>query len=91
MKVKLSPSLMCIDLLNIENEIKILNMKANEYHVDIIDWHYCKNMSLAPCFMEQISKITDIPMDAHLYVDNIDMDLIELCCQSGAKILTMPP
>ena len=48
MKVKLSPSLMCIDLLNIENEIKILNMKANEYHVDIIDWHYCKNMSLAP-------------------------------------------
>lgn len=91
MNVKLSPSLMCLDLLNIEKEITILNQKADEYHVDIIDWHYCKNISLAPCFMKDIVKITEIPLDAHLYVDNIDMDLIELCCDSGAKIITMPP
>ena len=91
MNVKLSPSLMCLDLLNIEKEIHILDQRADEYHVDIIDWHYCKNMSLAPCFMEAISKITTVPMDAHLYVDNIDMDLIELCCHSGARIITMPP
>lgn len=91
MNVKLSPSLMCVDLLNIEKEIKILNRQADEYHIDIIDWHYCRNMSLAPCFMKAIAGITDIPMDAHLYVDNIGMDLIELCCESGAKIVTMPP
>ena len=91
MKARLAPSLMCMDLLNIEKEIRILNEKVDEYHVDIIDWHYCKNMSLAPCFMKAISQITEIPMDAHLYVDNIDMDLLELCCKSGAKIITMPP
>ena len=85
MKVKFSPSLMCMDLLNIEKEIKILDEKADYYHVDILDWHYCKNMSLAPCFMEAISKISN------LYVDNIESDLIELCINSGAEIITMPP
>lgn len=91
MKVKFSPSLMCMDLLNIEKEIKILDEKADYYHVDILDWHYCKNMSLAPCFMEAISKISKVPQDVHLYVDNIESDLIELCINSGAEIITMPP
>ena len=90
MKVKLSPSLMCMDLLNIESEIRAMNPKSDYYHVDIIDWHYCKNMSLAPCFMEAISKISDVPQDAHLYVDNVDIDLIDLCIDSGAEIITLP-
>lgn len=91
MKIKFSPSLMCMDLLNIEREIHILDEKADYYHVDIIDWHYCKNMSLAPCFMKAIHNISDIPQEAHLYVDNIDTDLIQLCIESGAEIITMPP
>ena len=80
---------MCMDLLNIEKEIKILDEKADYYHVDILDWHYCKNMSLAPCFMEAISKISKVPQDVHLYVDNIESDLIELCINSGAEILSL--
>jgi len=91
MKIKISPSLMCMDLLNIQKEITILDTKSDYYHVDIIDWHYCKNMSLAPCFMEAINKISDVPIDAHLYVDNIDSDLVQLCIDSGAEIITMPP
>ena len=91
MKVKVAPSLMCMDLLNIEKEIKMLEDRSDYFHVDILDWHYCKNMSLAPCFMEQIRKITDVPMDAHLYVDNIEEDLVQLCIDSGAEIIEMPP
>jgi D-allulose-6-phosphate 3-epimerase len=91
MNVKFSPSLMCMDLMNIESEIKKLDTKADYYHVDIIDWHYCKNMSLAPCFIEAIHRITNVPQEAHLYVDNIDTDLINLCIESGAEIITMPP
>lgn len=82
---------MCMDLLNIQKEIEILDTKADYYHVDIIDWHYCKNMSLAPCFMEAIAKISSVPQEAHLYVDNIDPELVQLCIDSGAEIITMPP
>lgn len=91
MNVKLSPSLMCMDLLNIQREIEILDARSDYYHIDIIDWHYCKNMSLAPCFVEAINKISNVPQEVHLYVDNIDLDLIQLCIDSGAEIITMPP
>ena len=91
MRVKISPSLMCVNLLRIEEDIRKLDAVADYYHVDIIDWHYCKNMSLAPCFMEAIKKVTKIPMEAHLYVDNIEEDLVNLCIDSGAEIITMPP
>lgn len=91
MNVKLSPSLMCMDLLNIQREIEILDTRSDYYHIDIIDWHYCKNMSLAPCFVEAISRISNVPQEVHLYVDNIDSDLIRLCIDSGAEIITMPP
>lgn len=82
---------MCLDLLNIQKEIEILDTASDYYHVDIIDWHYCKNMSLAPCFVEAISKISKVPQEVHLYVDNIDSDLVQLCIDSGAEIITMPP
>ena len=91
MKVKFSPSLMCMDLLNIEREIRTLDTKADFYHVDIIDWHYCKNMSLAPCFVKAIQGISKVPQEVHLYVDNIDAELVQLCIDSGAEIITMPP
>lgn len=91
MNMKVAPSLMCADLLNIQKEIEILSPRSDYFHVDILDWHYCKNMCLAPCFMEQIKAITDVPMDAHLYVDNIDAELVQLCIDSGAEIIEMPP
>lgn len=91
MRVKISPSLMCVDLLNIQREIETLGPRSDYFHVDILDWHYCKNMCLAPCFMKAIRGVTDVPMDAHLYVDNIDAELVQLCIDSGAGIIEMPP
>ena len=91
MDVRLSPSLMCCNLMSIGDEIRALEPFADEYHVDILDWHYCKNMSLAPCFIEGMRGITDKPIEAHLYVDNVECDLIELCLRSGANMVTVDP
>lgn len=91
MKVKISPSLMCMDMLHVADQIELLNCRADYLHVDIIDWHYVRNMCLAPCFMNQLKFITDVPMDAHLMVDNVDVDLVDLCIDSGAAMITLPP
>ena len=90
-KIRRSPSLMCAHLGKLEEDVRILDTLgfADEYHVDIIDWHYCKNMSLAPCFIEALRPITNRPIEAHLYVDNVDTDLIELCMASGTDIITV--
>ena len=89
MKVKIAPSLMCMDMLNVREQMKILN-RADYLHIDILDWHYARNLCLSPAFMHQLKTVTDVPMDAHLMVDNTDLDLVDLCIASGAGIITLP-
>ena len=66
MKYKISPSLMCMDLLNIESQIKILDPYVYSYHVDIIDGVYFKNFSFTPPFMKAVRKVTSAKLDAHV-------------------------
>ena len=91
MDVRISPSLMCCDLMRIGEEIRTLEPLADEFHFDILDWHYCKNLSLAPSFLAGARTITDKPLEAHLYVDNVEDDLVELCLASGASMVTVDP
>ena len=91
MDVRISPSLMCCDLMRIGDEVRALGAIADEYHFDILDWHYCKNLSLAPCFIAGVRLLTDKPLEAHLYVDNVDDALVGLCLDSGATMVTVDP
>ena len=78
-----NPSLMCMDLLNIKEQIEILNERADMYHVDIMDGHFVKNITLSPDFVKAISKVVKIPMDCHLMVTDPD-DYIESLAKAGA-------
>lgn len=83
MKPLFNPSLMCMDLLNIKEQIEILNERADMYHVDIMDGHFVKNITLSPDFVKAISKVVKIPMDCHLMVTDPD-DYIESLAKAGA-------
>lgn len=89
MSIKVSPSLMCMNILDIRSQMKVLNEKSKYLHIDIIDWHYAKNFSLSPDFIKQLSKITEVPMDAHLMVEGLNLELIEQCIDSGASMITL--
>lgn len=82
---------MCVDLMNVEKSIKILERGSSLFHIDIIDWNYCENISLSPDFMQQLKKITNVPLEAHLMVNNLNENLIQSCLDKGADIITMPP
>lgn len=90
MALAIAPSFMSANLLHVEDEIRALEPIADFFHVDIIDWHYVKNMCLTPQFIRAMHSATTVPIDAHLYVDNVDDELVQLCLDSGAGIITMP-
>ena len=90
MRMKMAPSLMSANLLELGNEVRSLEPYADCLHIDIIDWHYVKNMCLTPQIMKAVRSITSTPIEAHLYMDNIDEQLIETCLDAGATVVTMP-
>ena len=66
--VKFSPSLMTMDLDKFSEQITFLNQHVESYHIDIMDGHYVPNITLSPWFIEQVKKISDVPISAHLMV-----------------------
>lgn len=62
MKPEFSPSLMCMNFLKIEEQMNVLNDWADYYHVDIMDGHFCKNITLSPDMVKTFAKIAKKPM-----------------------------
>lgn len=90
MAAKFSPSLMCMDLTQFREQITAMNERADFYHVDIMDGSYVKNITLSPFFIENLKKITDVPIDVHLMVNHPE-DIIPMCIDAGADIISFHP
>ena len=72
MKPMFSPSLMCMDLLKIREQIQVLNLHADFYHIDIMDGHFVKNITLSPDFVKAVARVSRVPLDCHLMVTHPD-------------------
>lgn len=73
-----NPSLMCMDFMDIKNQLKILNTRADMYHIDIMDGHFVPNITLSPDLAKAMAPFCDLPMDFHLMVTDPDL-FIEPC------------
>lgn len=70
MKKYLSASIMCADLLNMERSVHELEKAGIDYlHVDIMDGAFVPNITLGFDLINALKKITDIPLDVHMMVN----------------------
>lgn len=82
-KPTFSPSLMCADLMDVGTEVGILDQKADAYHVDLMDGHFCPNITLSPDFVREIARVSDLPLDVHMMVTD-PMQWVEPLVEAGA-------
>ena len=74
MNKMISASIMCADLLNLENAIKELETAGIEYlHVDIMDGDFVPNITLGFDLINALKKVTDIPLDIHMMVSKSEV------------------
>ena len=68
--MKIYPSLISSDILNLRNVVKMLDPHCDGYHIDIMDDHFVPNLTWGPAFVNALRKTTELPLDVHLMVDN---------------------
>ncbi len=78
-KCIISPSLICLDMCNLESQIRILESCGIEMlHVDILDGHFSPSMPLGLDTVRQLRAKTDLQFDCHVMVTEQDYFVDEL-------------
>ncbi len=68
--MKIYPSLISADLLNLRQVIKLLDNHCDGYHLDVMDDHFVPNLTFGPDIINAIAALTQKPLHVHLMVDN---------------------
>ena len=69
--MQISPSILSADFANLEAELKRVS-NADWAHVDVMDGHFVPNLTLGLPVVEALSKVSPIPLDCHLMIDDPD-------------------
>lgn len=77
---------MCMDILRAKETLDILNERADLLHVDIMDGHFVKNITLSPDFVKGIRPATNLEIDCHLMVTD-PADYVEALAKAGATYI----
>jgi ribulose-phosphate 3-epimerase len=77
--VKLAPSMMCADMGHFEEELRRLEAGRCEWlHWDLMDAHFVPNMPLGLGLIQQARRLTNLPFDVHLMVEDNDFFIEQL-------------
>lgn len=87
--IKIAPSILSADFSRLADEItKIEQAGADWVHIDVMDGHFVPNLTFGAPVVAAIRKVTPLPFDVHLMVNN-PQDLIEPFARAGADIITV--
>ena len=84
----IAPSILSSDFANLENEIKRLEQNGADWvHVDVMDGHFVPNLTIGAPVVKSLKKVTKIPLDVHLMIDN-PAKYVKDFALAGADIIT---
>lgn len=67
--IKIFPSLISADLLQLKKVIVSLEDYCDGFHLDVMDFHFVPNLTFGPAFVNAIRKATSKQLQIHLMVD----------------------
>ncbi len=86
---KISPSILSADFSRLKEEVQAVEKAGADYiHVDVMDGHFVPNITIGPMIVESLRKMTSLPLDVHLMIQNPD-EFLTAFVEAGAGILTV--
>ncbi|MFH1398293.1 MAG: ribulose-phosphate 3-epimerase [Candidatus Omnitrophota bacterium] len=88
MKIKIAPSILSADFGCLKDEIRKVEIAgADMLHIDVMDGHFVPNITIGPVVVKDIRKITKLPLDVHLMIENPE-DYVDSFVKAGSDMIT---
>ena len=85
--IKLSPSLLAADPMNLAAEIRKAEAAlCDELHFDVMDGHFVPNLTFGPHILKGIKKTTSLFCDAHLMLSD-PLNYVDSFADAGADLI----
>ena len=84
--IKVAPSILSADYLNLQRDIEKVEKDAELLHIDVMDGSFVPAISYGPNWVPQIKKISNLVLDVHLMVVNPERFVDEFA-DKGADII----
>jgi ribulose-phosphate 3-epimerase len=85
--ILIAPSILSADLGNLASELKEVEDGGADYiHVDVMDGHFVPNITWGPPIVAAVRKVTKLPVDVHLMIENPDRYVDDFAA-AGADII----
>ncbi len=87
--VKIAPSILSADFARLGEEVAAIAAGGADYvHVDVMDGHFVPNITIGPLVVDGLRKVTEVPFDVHLMIENPDLYIPEFA-RVGSDIITV--
>jgi len=85
----IAPSILSADFSRLGEEIKAVELAGADWiHVDVMDGHFVPNITMGPLIVEAARRVTELPIDVHLMIENPDRYIAEFV-KSGASLISV--
>ena len=88
-RVIIAPSILSADFSRLGEEVRAVEAGGADWmHLDVMDGHFVPNLTIGPGIVKAVDRVTDLPLDVHLMIDN-PADFIEEFAKAGADYLVV--
>jgi len=85
----IAPSILSADFARLGDEIKAVEAAGADWiHADVMDGHFVPNITFGPLVVEAVRRVTALPIDVHLMIENPD-DYIDAFAKAGATYISV--
>ncbi|MDD2855275.1 MAG: ribulose-phosphate 3-epimerase [Desulfuromonadaceae bacterium] len=86
---KIAPSILSADFSRLGDEITAVEAAGADYiHIDVMDGHFVPNIIIGPLIVEAARRVTKLPLDVHLMIENPDLYIPDFAA-AGADIIVV--